>query len=720
MKIFKSSFWITIFLNAFLLFLVQPIFNRMLLPVVGSSMSVWNIALMCFQVLLLAGYMYTHYLPKIIGYKFYIKVHITLMILSAIFSIMFFKSKQLNVDTNNPSIDLIIILLSNIGIPYFMLSTSSTNFQKWYGLVNEDSPYYLYSISNSGNLLALVGYGLFIEVLFGLKNQILIWNTLYAIMTLSGVYIGVSLYKRLKTNNFNDVEKHQQIKKEPIKSKRKLYWLILSFIPCSLMTGTNTLLSNVLNVGKINYYWIIPLIIYLLAYIVAFSNMKLLDISIYEKISFYLVMIMMGTFLISNDYIYLIAMITLFMVSLVCNIYLTKDKPDPSNLTDFYLYIAIGGALGGIFTSLIAPVIFSDIYEYPLILALFIVILFIKHKREKQDIYKIEQWEYSIIFLIMLIFFIMFGLSKNLIIFLVLSLLVFMIRRLYIDTKTRYISLAILFFISIVANYTLLSNLSYQDRNFYCVKRVVNSEYIDENGDAHTVVNLLNGNTIHGSQFEIGSKKEFDALSYYHKDGSTIGRFLSDNKHQIKNVGAVGLGIGILSSMSTEEQVWKYFEIDPQVVEIAKNPKYFSIVNKCEPEIVVGDARITLKEETDKSYDVLILDAYSGGLISTNLLTIEAIDLYKSKIKDDGILFFHITNNHYDLKPVLSKASEQLEISCYIDSNSSIDNVTKVKSEWIMMTNNKEIVSDNWAEINKYNDFKLWTDDKHSISTILK
>ena len=164
------------------------------------------------------------------------------------------------------------------------------------------------------------------------------------------------------------------------------------------MTGTNTLLSNVLNVGKINYYWIIPLIIYLLAYIVAFSNMKLLDISIYEKISFYLVMIMMGTFLISNDYIYLIAMITLFMVSLVCNIYLTKDKPDPSNLTDFYLYIAIGGALGGIFTSLIAPVIFSDIYEYPLILALFIVILFIKHKREKQDIYKIEQWEYSIIF----------------------------------------------------------------------------------------------------------------------------------------------------------------------------------------------------------------------------------------------------------------------------------------------------------------------------------
>ncbi len=707
-------------MNSFLLFLVEPMFNRMLLPIAGSSMSIWNIALMCFQVLLLGGYMYTHYLPKLIGYKPYMYVHLGLLISSAIFSFVYFQTKDFTVNTSDPSMDIIIILLSTIGIPYFVVSTSATNFQKWYSLKYNTSPYHLYSLSNTGNLVALIGYGLVLEVLFGLKDQILLWNVLYATAVAIGVWIGTWVYANLSVNDFTDVkEQNEEAKKGTIGFTTRMYWLLLSFIPCGLMIATNTVLANRVNVYSIHYFWILPLAIYLIAFIIAFSKLKLFDISVYEKIVFWLLMIILGILFTSfNNYVYIVSMLVLFMVSLICNIYLMKDAPVESNLTEFYLYISIGGALGGVLASIVAPLVFNNVYEYPILIFMFLVTMLFKHK--EIELFKIEQWEYAILFLAGFCVVILNGMSTKTMNLLALLFILFAIRRIYVLRKTRLIVLILLVFLTSIFNYKILQKLDYQGRNFYGIKTVYRSDYVDGGGNKHQIVNLLVGNTLHGSQFEKGSEYELEALTYYDRAGSTIGRFFTANKDKIRTVGVVGLGVGILSAVSEERQEWKYFEIDPQIVAIAKNPKYFTIMDKYKHEVVMGDARISLKAENNHYYDVLVLDAYSGDMIPASLLTKEAVELYKSKLKDNGIIIFHISNKQFELKPVLSTVADTIETDCYVDTAQSTGSIVITNSVWVMMTNNKELVSDSWVKIEKYADFEVWTDDKYSLASVLK
>jgi len=666
--------------------------------------------------------MYTHYLPKIIGYKAYMKVHIIVLILSAIVSFLLFKVKPFTVNTNAPTLDIIFILLTTIGLPFFVLSTSSTNFQKWYSLTRKENPYHLYSLSNTGNLLALISYGLAIEVLFGLRDQILAWNILYASASIIGVFIGIQVYNDLNVNKFDAMQKEiEKNKKEKTEPKRKMYWLLLSFIPCSLMIATNTVLGNRVNVASIRYYWILPLSIYLIAYIIAFSKIKLPSVNIFEKLTFWLVVIILGIFFMGlNMPIYIISMIVLFMVSLICNIYMVRAEPNESNLTEFYLYIAIGGALGGIFGSLISPMLFNNVYEYPITVIMFLFLMFFKHKMDKVEIFEIESWEYLILFLTLFCIVITTGISKQLLIYFSLLFLTFFIRMLYVNQKNRVLSLAILIILTSSFDYVVLQSVDCQVRNFYGIKTVTTSDYVDSKGDTHKLTNLYVGNTLHGSQFTSGDKYEFNALTYYDKEGSTIGRFFTQNKDKIKNVGAVGLGVGILSAVSDEHQAWKYFEIDPQVTALANNKKYFTIMDKYKPQIITGDARITLQLEKDKYYDVLVLDAYSGDIVPASLLTKEAVELYKNKLTDDGILLFHITNRQFNLKPVLSTVSEVIGMDCYIDTSVSKGTVVPAESVWVMMTNNKNLIADSWIKIEKYPNFRLWTDDKYSITTVLK
>mgnify|MGYP003615079382 FL=1 len=696
----------------------------MLLPVAGSSMSVWNIALMCFQVLLLCGYVYTHYLPQVIGYKAYMRVHVVLLIASALFSFLFFTIKSFTVNTSSPSMDILLILLSTIGVPFFVVSTSSTNFQRWYGVTYKERPYHLYSLSNGGNLLALIGYGLLVEVLFGLKSQILIWNILYAAAVAIGVYIGMRVYRNLGARDFIDVtEQSAESAKETIGFKRKMIWLWLSFIPCGLMIATNTVLDNTVNVNHIHYFWILPLAIYLIAYIIAFSRFKFFDTSVYEKVALWLSITMVGIlFLPVHSYVYIVAMLALFMVSLVCNIYLVQDAPPESNLTEFYLYIAIGGALGGIVASIMAPLVFNNVYEYPIIILMFLFTMLGKHRENKVELFPIEPWEYSILFVALLCIVLLNGLSVKVTGALGLFCLFvsFTVRRLYIYPKSRLVSLVILVLFTVTFNHVLLRHIDYQARNFYGIKTVKKNDYIDKEGNKHQLVHLVVGNTLHGSQFEKGSTYEFEALTYYDRAGSTVGRFFTANKDKVRRVGVVGLGVGTLSAVSDVGQEWRYFEIDPQITAIARNTNYFTMMDRYQHEIVMGDARVTLQAEKDQYYDVLVLDAYSGDMIPANLLTKEAVELYQRKLKDNGILMFHISNRQFELKPVMSTVAEAIGVDCYVDTAPSKGTVVKTDSVWVMMTNNKDFVSDTWAKIEKYPHFELWTDDKYSIASVLR
>lgn len=720
MKNLKILFWITIFMNSFLLFLIEPMFSRYIVPTVGGSISVWNIALMCFQVLLLCGYLYTHYFPKLVGYNKYMLIHICVLVLSAITSCILFKIKSFDINTSAPTIDLILILLSTISIPFFMLSTSSTNFQHYYSLTQKEMPYHLYALSNAANLIALVSYPLFLEVFIGLKKQILLWNILYSTAVIIGVFICVKVYLKLKKYDFSEIKDSNKQNKEKISKKRKIYWLLLSFIPCGLMIAQNNVLENRVNVASIHYYWILPLIIYLLSYIIAFSNIRLFSVKVFEKIALWLSIVVLAIFFTGmNQQIYILSMLLLFVISFICNMYIVADEPDISNLTEFYLWIAIGGALAGVVCSIIAPLIFNNVYEYPLIVIGFLLLMFHLHKKSTES-FVVEQWEYTFLFVVGLLIVLSMGMSQKSLIYICLLLLAFVIRKLYSKEKTRIVSLATIIILTSSFNYVILQNIDYQVRNFYGIKTIITSDYIDNDGTKHKLVNMYVGNTLHGSQFASGDEYEFEALTYYDKEGSTVGRFFTGNKDRIKTVGAVGLGVGILSTVSDEHQKWKYFEIDPQVLEIANNKKYFTILDKYKHEVVTGDARIKLQSEKDNYYDVLVLDAYSGDIVPASLLTKEAIELYKSKLKDDGIMLFHITNHQFDLRPVLSTVADVIDMECYIDTIPSKGIVIPANSVWVMMTNNKSFVSENWTKIEKYDNFQLWTDDKYSIATVLK
>lgn len=696
--------------------------NRVMLPVAGSSMSVWNIALMCFQVILLGGYIYVHYLPKLVGYKNYLKLHIIFLAVSVIITFLFFKKPTIIVNTNNPTMDIIYILITTIGVPFFLLSTSSTNFQRWYNLIYNEPPYHLYSVSNTGNVIAVIGYVIIIESLLGLNNQIFLFNSFYAMAAVFSIIAALNVYKRYK----DDIHKESEVKYEidnKVSTKIKLYWLMLSFVPNALMIAANTLLGNYLNANSIHFFWIIPLVIFLFAYIIAFSKIKLLDINTYERITLWLcIIILIMLFIVNNRYTYVLAMLGLFMICLVCNLYLVQNKPIASNLTEFYLYISIGGALGGVFSSLISPLLFNNIYEFPLIIILFLLLMYTKHKKERVTNFSIDTWEYEFAFLLTLFILIMNGISNKPAQFLYLIIIVVavLVRRLYMSEKTRFNSILILIIITFIFNYSAIRNVEFKTRNFYGIKTVTKSEYTDEENNKHEIVNLVTGNTLHGSQFASGDEMEFEAISYYDGNGSTIGRFLRQYNNKIKTVGIVGLGIGTLSALSNESQEWKYFEIDPQVIEIAQDEKHFTIFNKFNHEVIRGDARITLQFEEHNYYDVIVLDAYSGDLIPASLLTKEAIELYKSKLKDDGILIFHISNMQYNLRPVLSTAAKDIGMNCYVDILPSESEVFEVRSEWALMTNNKDFVSEDWKEIEEYSDFKLWTDDKHSTASVLR
>ena len=648
-------------------------------------------------------------------------VHMVVLISSSVASIVLFKIKPLDINTNNTEMNIIIILLTTIGIPFFVLSTSSTNFQKWYSLIQKDSPYHLYSLSNTGNLLALVGYGLVVEVLLGLQNQILLWNILYGVAVIIGLFIGITVYYKLNTTNFEDTkEQTNKSEKESISCKRKIYWIIISFIPCSLMIATNTVLGNVVNINEIHYFWILPLAIYLVAYIIAFSKLKLPDIAVCEKVTVWLMIVILRIiFVEGNSFIYIVSMLALFMICLVCNLYIVKDTPNKYSLTEFYLYISIGGALGGIFASMISPLVFSNVYEYPIIIVMFLFLMLFKHKKDNIKVFQLEQWEYLGLSLVGISLVVLNGISTDIVFPLCLLIMAYIIRSMYVHQKLRFAALAILILSTSVFDHAILQNYVYQTRNFYGIKTVKNSEYVDKSGSKHELVNLFVGSTLHGSQFEKGSQNEFEALSYYNRDGSTVGRFFTANRSKIKTVGVIGLGVGVLSSLGDEGQTWKYFEIDPQVIDIAKNKKYFTMMAKYQPQVITGDARVTLQAEKDKYYDVLVLDAYSGDMIPASLLTEQAVELYKSKLKDDGIMLFHITNRQVDLKPVLSTVSDALGVKCYVDTIPSIGTVVAATSVWVMLTNNTDLVSKNWVNIEKYKNFEPWTDDKYSLAQVL-
>lgn len=708
------------FLSAFLMSCVQPLLGKMLLPSFGGSSSTWTTSMMFFQACLLAGYFYAFLLSKWFRPHIATLVHLAFSCLAILFIPFHADSFQVISTSQFPTIHLGILLFKKAFIPLTLLGASAPLLQWWFAHADagKRNPYSLYISSNIGTILGLLVYPVMVEPFLGLKNQSLAW---WAIWVLFGIFLvacGIAVWKsRLPEMKLPPIDMASQ---EP---KSRFWWVLLSFIPASLMLAITARISQEL--PPMPMVWLVPLMVYMFTFILGFLDWKqnLWNLVLWANALALILQAFLSLAGGQSDFSQqlFLWMGTLFLVGLVCHGSLYKAKPNINGLTEFYLWIAVGGFFAGAFQALIAPLVFSDLHEYALSLSLaalampalpwFRQVDFMFHSRQLR-------WMLGLGILIALVFMILRQTEHDGWQSLVALVLIPFLPRPILFGMAYVMIMFLKIFILDASHPDLL----FQDRSFYGIHRVG----LGTNKKVHW---LYHGSTEHGAQVTTEPGKPFfSPLVYYHPFGP-VGQVLLARQQLKMNapVGVVGLGAGSLAWYAVGGQQVDFFEIDPMVAKIASNKKLFTYLKECKGryEVKIGDARNTLMKEPDGKYGILILDAFSSDTIPTHLLTLEAVRGFSSKLQDDGVLLFHISNRHIDLRPQLNAVAKELGLVSLVQ-NQSKGKISERESKsglypsmWVIMGKNREtiisqIATDKWEKPPE-KDFMIWTDDYSSV-----
>ena len=726
---------LTLFISAFLLFWVQLWVGKLLLPLLGGAPGVWNTCMVFFQVILLLGYAYAHGLSKWLKPRYQALIH-SIFFLIPLLLIPLDLPLGITPPNNNPVIWLLGILVISVGLPTLAIATTAPLIQRWFAVVTKSSdPYFLYVASNIGSLLSLVSYPLLIETNFSLSQQSYIWAWGYGILAgLIGICaIGlskVSLEKIEAPLSLITPTKNQQFR-----------WIVLAFLPASLLLGTTTYITT--DIAAVPLFWAIPLIIYLLTFILAFAENSWLNHQKLLPLLPALLTILVISFLlqIMRPLVFLVPLhlLGLFVVSYICHGELAKDRPEPSYLTLFYFWISVGGVLGGIFNAIASPLLFTSILEYPLILIISFLLLPKLINNNLANANK-SNFRFSVPISLGLIlatlgigFTPRFVWSDWLGIMLVISFWI-SIYKIFNLSKIRLVVGLLLFSLMGQFSLTTIGKVLVSDRSFFGVYRVVSQQQ----GEYYS---LFHGTTLHGKQSR-DPQRALEPLTYFSRTGP-IGQVFNYLDHKSSNksshIAILGLGVGTLASYAQSGQEWTFYEIDPAVVKIATNPQYFSFLqasldNSNYPiknQIILGDGRLQLTKAPDNYYDLLIMDAFSSDAIPTHLVTLEAMQLYLQKLKQDGLIAINISNRFINLEPVLINLAQKLQLVSYSQLDRSITpqqkSQGKTASQWMILAKNKEsfgtLTTDpRWHNSLKKNNLNptVWTDDFSDIWQVLR
>ena len=722
----------TLFISATLMFVLQPLFGKTLLPFLGGTPAVWNTCMVFYQTVLFLGYLYAHYLSSRLNQHRQIQIHIVVITLSIIALPLALPENTTPPTDSDPTLWLMGTLLIAIGLPFFIVSTTSPLLQKWFagmGHHSSEDPYFLYAASNAGSMLALLSYPFLIEPNIGLVAQRSYWSIGYGILCLLILGCAIFLWRRqsIAPNNepvITDVDTE-------LSWKTKLHWLALAFVPSSLLLGFTNFIST--DIASVPLLWIIPLVLYLLTFILVFSHwadkihpfmLALQPVVLLPFIAFSFVDPGALPFWI-NLIIHLLAF---FLAVMVCHGELAKNRPHTRHLTTFYLIMSFAGMLGGIFNTFVAPFIFNAVYEYPIMIVAALLL------RPGINIRKFELQTLLPILLLCLgltVYLFNENLSQSLIYSATNALI--LLAGLSYTFRSKPLTLALLTAVIIFFSLSiqhLLTHTLFQERSFFGVLAVRENVLINENNRPEKYHELFHGTTKHGAQ-RLGSRLQTIPLTYYSLPGP-IGQLFSvfDAQNNHWEIGTVGLGAGALLCYAKPQQHWTIYEIDPLVIKVAQNPKYFTYLKHCSHNstMVVGDARLSLANEPDKKFDLLIMDAFSSDSIPTHLLTREAMALYFAKLKNNGILAFHITNRHLQIKKVISDHARQLKLSALIQEfKPQHEKPLVIATDWVVMakkpgTLNPLMQSNlgHWQKLPLYFDMKPWTDDFTNIIGIWK
>lgn len=678
-------FSLFVFVNAFLLFWIEPLFSKSLLPVFGGSPSVWTTAVFFFQLLVLLGYLYAHLVDRHLPVTGQWLAQLFLLAASLLLAPRAVAADAGAGDFHLGSIARqLLIMLSHLGLPFFTVCTFSTLVQRWYSRIPRASgrdPYSLYTASNLGSMAALLCFPWLFEPYLSSAGQLSVWRLGLLGLVLLLLVMGRSLLSRGATCVSSGAA--------TVSPGWRLLgaWTLWAFIPSGMMLAVTTLIS--VDLVSFPLLWIVPLLLYLLSFVLAFSPRIAWRLPALQKAFVFSAVFALFVWLTEIErplwLIVAIHLALLFLCSCFFHKRLQLSRPQAGNLTLFYLCLSLGGVLAGAFNSILAPVLFSTIFEYPLLLALALLGLagsfrdyveLFRHGRTRWLTLAIAAIAFALTALSHQVRLEPFALWMILIFALPLLLSLFLER-----TPAAMALGMIAVMLSSAWLVPLWGQVQLRRRNFFGTLSIVTEP-------ERKLTKLFHGTTQHGIE-RFGAGADGQPLAYYHPSGpcGLIFRALYRDDGP-KDVALIGLGIGSQLAYARSQDRWTVFEIDPDVIDVATDGRWFSYWRRCpaEKRLVEGDGRIRLGEQTDGSYDLLVVDAFNSDTIPMHLLTREAFELYLKKLKPDGLLALHITNRNVDLSGPLQHLASALDLTAYflLDSDDSVEG--KFMSHWMLLS----------------------------------
>ena len=716
------------FASALLLFWVQPMFTKAVLPLLGGTPAVWNTSMVFFQAGLLVGYLYAHVSSRRLSIRNQALLHVGLLAAAMAVVLPIHVPDGWRPPTNGTPVLWLLGLLSvALGLPFVALAATAPLLQHWFSatdVVGSEDPYFLYAASNLGSMAALIGYPFLLEPRIGLAVQHEIWSAVYV---LAGLLIGATALVAARAGRQCrtrvDPDGGLRAGRRPAFLTR-VRWVLLALAPSSLLLGVTTYVTT--DLAAVPLLWVLPLAIYLLTFVLVFSRRSLvahrwmLKATPYAAIGLTVLLCVDAYGRLPLPFV-LFHLLVFFILAMVCHGELARTRPQVEHLTEFYLWIALGGALGGALNALVAPVVFETVAEYPLALVLAVALAPLAVGEPRlgwRDLF----WPAAILILtaIVLSSFPADGGGPSVVVAALLiggSLVVFAFRR-----RPVRLGLALG---ALLLSFGYLSqgeSLLHRQRSFFGINAV-----LAENAGRYHV--FRHGTTVHGAQLMDGSITP-EPISYYVLEGPVGDVFnrLADGR-EIERVAGIGLGTGCIACYREDGQEWTFYEIDPVVEEIARKKEFFTYLAACAPDarVVLGDARLSLQKSPPASYDLIVIDVFTSDAIPVHMMTREAFELYLEKLAPDGFLLVNISNSFLRLRPVIAAVARDLGLAGRGRSFSPSEEAFgryRLPSEWVVLARDDRRLSDldgaeGWEGL-EAGSAKAWTDDFSNIVQVLR
>ncbi|PZA09596.1 class I SAM-dependent methyltransferase [Rhodopseudomonas palustris] len=722
---------IAIFVSALLLFSVQPLFTKMVLPRLGGSPAVWSVAMVFFQSLLLAGYAYAHGLSRFADRRVPVVVHLLLLVCALLTLPLAIATGWGTPPSSGYELWLLGLFAVSIGLPFFALAANNPLLQAWFvrtGHPDGRDPYFLYAASNIGSFLALLSYPVLLEPLLTLRLQNLVWTAGYGVLILLIAGCGVLLLRAPATAAAELIADGTDAPSPSWLTVGR--WVFLAAVPSGLLIAVTAHIST--DVAAAPLLWVLPLSLYLLTWVLVFQSRPLLPhrwMLALQPVAIAVIIVLLAYSASEHNLLLTLGghLVCFFIIAMACHGELARTRPPARYLTGFYVALSFGGMVGGLFAGLLAPYTFSWIAEYPILLALAVLC-------RPQMPERVPQWSLRIWLLI-----------AALAVVLITSAFTtgklhdwFMTNRVLVigDVAAFAAVIALVLragpakLLATVALALLLIRLYPADdgrvetvRSFFGVHKI----QVTSDGRFHV---LLHGTTIHGAERVMNDDGtpvtgRPEPISYYYKDGG-IGQAITairERKGGPIRAAVIGLGSGTLTCAAAPDEHWRFFEIDQSMIDTARDPKYFRFVSTCAPDLqpVVGDARLTFAHEPDGTYDLIIVDAYSSDAIPIHLATREAMAIYRAKLAPQGAVLMHVSNRHLELASVAVGIADANGLKSWVASQDAGRDAEYIFATSVVISAREAADigrlagNDDWTLTAPRAGDRVWTDDYSNV-----